>query len=58
MVGRFISIEVDLLDNSLAVQAEIGSIVAQWQPCLCWIVSDVDPKRKKLVVDAVVLERN
>jgi hypothetical protein len=58
MVGRFISIEVDLLDTSLAIQVEIERVLSQWQDYLCWIVSDVDLQRQKMIVDAVVLERD
>ncbi len=58
MIGQFISIEIDLLDTALAVEAEIERVLAQWQACLCWIVSDVDLQRKKLVVDAVVVEQD
>lgn len=58
MIGRFISVEVDLLDTTLAVKSEIERVLAQWPSCLCWIVSDVDLHRQKLVVDAVVLEQD
>jgi len=57
MIGRFISIEVDLLNTESAIQAEIDRALGQWQDYLCWIVSDVDPHRQKLVVDAVVLDQ-
>lgn len=56
MIGQFISIEVDLLDTALAIEAEIERALAEWQVCLCWFVSDVDLRRQKIVVDAVVLE--
>jgi hypothetical protein len=57
MIGRFISIEVDLLNTESAIQAEIDRALGRWQGYVCWIVSDVDPHRQKLVVDAVVLDQ-
>ncbi len=58
MIGRFISIEIDLMDTALAIEAEIERVLARWQDCLCWIVSDVDLQKQKVVVDAVVLEQD
>lgn len=57
MIGRFISIEVDLLDTASAVESEIERVLARWQACLCWIVSDVDLHNQKMTIDAVVLEK-
>lgn len=58
MIGRFISIEVDLLDTAVAIETEIERALGQWQHYLCWVVSDVDLHKQKMVVDAVVLEQD
>lgn len=58
MIGQFISIEVDLLDTALAVESEIERVLARWQTCLCWFVSEVDLHKQEMVVDAVVLDQD
>jgi hypothetical protein len=56
MVWQFVSFEVDILDSDLEVQAEIECILTQWAGYLCWIASDVDLSKQKLIIDAIVLE--
>jgi hypothetical protein len=36
----------------------IHRVLSQWQHYLCWVVSDVDLHKQKMVVDAVVLEQD
>jgi len=54
MVTDFISLEIDLQENSIQLHKSIESELEKYGKPLRWAITAVDSKKEKVVLEAVV----